>query len=400
VEPAAWRVAPDPGDTRPERTGQVGDAATRTKAITGFARHGTYTVETGMEKSRVTIALRLFLLLGLPFLVILGLFTFGVRLGVHNRDFILGFEERVLGFEVDRGEGEGEPKDGEADEKDDGDDDAKKDDAADSDADEPGKDDADEKDATSEDRGPPPDARDPAAKDPADAPPRVTPPSVPGTVAAELPPIAARPTPPDDLVGALATTRVITVKVLVDATTVEAHPDWVDYVQRLISLSSANYTNLFGVQLRLYGVMQWDVSSNPLHADDFLQLVKEQPRDGADVLIALTDREMVDGVGGSSEVWPDGANKNGAYAVVYGSSERKEPHLQGTMHELAHLLGAKDVIDSSSGDFRGDNFMSYAAHDQSAPPMIDAANLRRVLTRKSQPFVSNADHSSHDGSPR
>lgn len=355
-----------------------------------------------MEKSRITVALRLFLLLGLPVLVLLGLFTFGVRLGVHNKDRILAFEQRVFGFEVERKD-EG-PKDPDGSGGGSKDDEGAKGDGADggdrgtesggaptasdpSDAGDPGD---GGKETGSGDDG---DAR---PTDPAPTPERTP----PATAKADLPAIASRPTPPDDLVGALAATRVVTVKVLVDSTTVEAHPAWVDYVQRLVSLSSANYANLFGIELQLFGVMRWDVSSNPIHADDFLQLVKEQPRDGADLLIAITDREMVEGVGGSSEVWPDGTGKNGAYAVVYASPERDEPHLQGTMHELGHLMGAKDVTDPESAAFRGDNFMSYAPHQEHAAPTIDAENLRRILSRKTLPFVSDTDRTSHERGSR
>lgn len=352
-----------------------------------------------MEKSRFTVALRLFLLLGLPILVLLGLFTFGVRLGVHNKDRILAFEQRVFGFEVARDDDGDGPKKPDAAPEDDGDgDDAKSDAAPEDDGDRGDRgvgehdDEDDEGGAEPGDGGGSADGDAVAEPDPRPTPPR--------TASEDLPAIASRPTPPDDLVGALAGTRVVTVKVLVDSTTIDAHPAWVDYVQRLVSLASANYGSLFGIQFQLYGVMRWDVSPNPIHADDFLQLVKEQPRDGADLLIAITDREMVDEVGGSSEVWPDGTGKNGAYAVVYASPERDEPHLQGTMHELGHLMGAKDVTDPESSAFRGDNFMSYAAHQDHAAPTIDAENLRRVLSRKTLPFVSDTDRTSHERESR
>lgn len=357
-----------------------------------------------MESSRLKTALKLFLLLGLPILVILGLFTFGVRVGVKHRDTVLGFEQRVFGFEVARGDdvGDDDEKDdkkGDDEKKDeDGEDDAGR---ADADADD-GDDGADEKKSGGDDeKSGDEKVADGDAKD-GDG----------GTVSTDdetasgggsgtvvdapaLPPIASRPALPDDLVGAYAATRVVTVKVLVDATTVAAHPDWVDYVQRLVSITSANFRVLFGVELRLYGVMQWEVSTNAIHADALLEMVKQQPRDGADLLVAITDRGMVDGVGGSSEMWPAAAEKNGAYGVVYASPSRREPHLQGFMHELGHLMGARDVKDPESTGFRGDNFMSYAAHDPKTPPRIDADNLRRVLSAKTFPFASDTEESSH-----
>ena len=166
-------------------------------------------------------------------------------------------------------------------------------------------------------------------------------------------------------------------------------PDWIDYVQQVISVSSANLQALVGVELSLYSVGRVEGSVPPGVAG--LTAAKEASLEGADLLLVFTApaREEASVIpphaSGHALVAPSAARVLGARAVVVGSPGEDLPHTVSTLHEVAHLLGAEDITDVRDPAWSSRSFMSFAPLDPGAAPTVDRENLRRILARKSWP---------------
>jgi hypothetical protein len=330
-----------------------------------------------MNGKRILAIGKLVLLFGTPLAVIFGLFSCGVYCGVQNRASITRFERDYLGLDVEvPGEPSTPPKDAAA---------APPDATAPADAKAPSETRASTDASTPTDAKAPSDAKAPAEPEP--TPPVVVPPSTVGGVPAPLAPPTARV---DPLVEPLATrlraSRVVRVKVLVDAAAVEAHPAWIDYVQRTVSRASQIYEEQFGISLELVGVGRWAVAREGMGTAALLDELREHPREGADLLLGLTSRPF-DGAPIQAEAPAPDEPWNGTHAVVYATAGHREAHLRTLLHEVAHLFGAVDVTDSTDPAHVAGSWMSYAIVPETQAPWIDAANRQRVLERKDLPFA-------------
>ena len=220
---------------------------------------------------------------------------------------------------------------------------------------------------------------------------RQPPAAVPEAPAPSLPPMATAPAVPDDLLGAYAAPRVLSVRVLVDDTLVRARPDWIDYVQQLVSISSANTSALLGLTLELRGVGRWDGEARAVAASG--RGLDAITRDGADVVVLLGERGDAAAAAGGIPPHASGAalvpsvasRRIGGWAVVLGDARDTFSHQGSLMHELGHLLGAEDIADVRAAGWGSGSFMSLAPLADDAAPAIDEENLRRILNRKSWP---------------
>lgn len=339
-----------------------------------------------MATSRLKILAKLSLLLGLPVLLLAGLFGTGVYLGHQNRYAVTKFERDWFGMEVDvPPKPPEEPKVSEP-----------------------------EAGGTEPAPTPPTDAAvpapepagDPGAKPtPEPAPPAAEPaptpepnpdgsPTPPPTEPAADPapqPAGDTPTPPaavltTDMQKQLAMPATVSVKVLVDQELVAAHPDWVDYVQRVVSMTSLTYQEQFGITVELWSVGRWPVATAGLDSDALMADLKGRSREGADVLMGFTNRPLDGDIAGQSETPAGESPFNGAHGVVYATPGQKNPHLRTFLHELGHVYGAADVTDPAHPDYKAGSWMSYAPVAPGQTPWVDATNRAQILGRKNRPF--------------
>ena len=204
-------------------------------------------------------------------------------------------------------------------------------------------------------------------------------------------PLAVTPELPDDLRAAYDRVRVLKVKVLVDRAYIAEHADWLSSVNGLINAVSKNYGSLFGMHLQLWGVVEWDVPAQGLDVEQLHADVKTRAREGADLLLAITGRELDETRrSGWSETPEKQTPRNTAFAVVYFEDERPDRLMRAVMHELAHCFGAHDVTEPASDAWQRGSIMSYANVASDAIPWFDAENLRRVLERKHKDIETDA----------
>jgi hypothetical protein len=224
-----------------------------------------------MNRKRIIAIGKLVLLFGTPLALILGLFSCGVYCGVQNRTGITRFERDFLGLDV---QVPGEPAPAV---------DAKAPDAKAPDAKAP-----DAKAPDDAKVAPPPQPVPTPVEPPA---PVVVPPPTTGGVPAPLPPPTTRVDPLEEpLATRLRASVVVRVKVLVDPSFVDEHPDWIDAVQRTVSRASRIYEEQLGISLELSGVGRWAVAPEGMGTAALLADLRVHPREGADVLLGLTSR--------------------------------------------------------------------------------------------------------------
>jgi hypothetical protein len=193
------------------------------------------------------------------------------------------------------------------------------------------------------------------------------------------------------------TARTLKVRVLVDASLVNMRPDWIDYVQRVVSVTSANLRALVGVELSLYGVGR--VEGVVEAGAEGLVSANEAALDGAQLLLVLTAQGIDSAEGGAIPGHAAGAalvvdpseRRLGTRAVVVASPKESLPHTRSMLHEVAHLLGAEDITDVRDPAWSSGTIMSFAPQAPGGAPSIDPQNLRRMLTRKSWPTSSGAE---------
>ncbi len=336
-----------------------------------------------MNRKRIIAIAKLVLLFGTPLALLLGLFSCGVYCGVSNRGGITRFERDWLGLDVQvPDEPAADPPEA----------------AADDGADEPSAPSPQTKTPTPTPVGETPVAETPSptttpAPTPTPAP--TTPPAavVPGPspsagVPAPLPPPQTRVDPLDEASSARrAEAVVVPIRVLVDASVIEGRSDWIDYVQRTVGRASHIYEQQFGIRLQLAGVGQWVVAPEGMDSAALLADLRARPREGASVVVGFTARPFDGSTSGTADTPTADSPFNGASGVVYATVGHREPHLRTLLHELAHLFGARDIIDPEHPAWKAGSWMSYAQVPENQAPWIDRDNVQRVLGRKDLPFA-------------
>ena len=346
-----------------------------------------------MDIKRIKAITRLFLLFGLPVLLVFGIFSCGVYCGSANRHTITKFERNWLGLNVeiaaepddegkDKDEDEEKDKDKEKDE--DADEDKEKDEGKDEESADPPKDEGAQDDKPDETPVPavvpvPLPTATTAPEDKAEDKPDPLPTPVP------VPEAAADPLE-GELAKRLALPVTVTVKVIVDQELIDRHDAWIDYVQRNVSQASQIYRKQFGVELELVSVGRWAVPTAGLSSSELLEDLRSRPREGADVLVGFTNRPLDGATAGKAEPPRVDDEFNGAYGVIYAVPEAHNPHLRTLLHEVGHMFGALDVTDESSAAFKRGSWMGYAPVDEAQAPWVDTENRERILGRKDKPF--------------
>lgn len=350
-----------------------------------------------MNRKRIIAIGKLVLLFGTPLAVIFGLFSCGVYCGAQNREGITRFERDFLGLDVAVPGEPAAPAPADAKAPDDGKApaDAKAPDGKvpDTKAPDDGKALADAKapDSKIPDTKAPVDSKQPTPVVPTPEPAPVVPPTATGGVPAPLPPPATKVDPlAEPLATRLRSSRVVRVKVLVDPSLVEAHPDWIDYVQRTVSRASQVYQEQLGISLELASVGRWSVASEGMGTAALLAELGDSSREGADVLLGLTSRPFDGDPAGADAPAPTAAF-NGTRAVVYATPGHREEHLRTLLHEVSLLLGATDVAEPTDAAWVGGSWMSYAVVPETQAAWIDPANRQRILERKDLPFSPDAE---------
>ncbi|MEX1367923.1 MAG: M12 family metallo-peptidase [Nannocystaceae bacterium] len=338
-----------------------------------------------MNRKRILAVAKLVLLFGTPVAFVLGLFSGGVYCGVQNRARVASFERDWLGLDVEvpdtpKAEPEAtaapEPKPEPEPEPGDGNDPTPA--AAAPEASSSG---------GSVGATPSPEPA-PGPPQPAPAPAAEVPPAAVAGVPAPRPDISAKVDPLDEAgVARLGIPVTVKVQVIVDASFIQSRSDWIDVVQRTVSSASRVYQEQFGITLELWSVGRWDVPDQGMSAAGLLADLQARPRQGANVLLGFTDRSF-DGTVADKPVSPAAdAPFNSAYGVVYGTTGHRESHLRTLLHELARMMGAKEISNPQDPAWLAGSFMSYAPVPETQALWIDAANRERVLERKDKPFA-------------
>ena len=223
--------------------------------------------------------------------------------------------------------------------------------------------------------------------------PATTPPTLANTY-----PLAAAQVVADDLRNAYNRVRVLKVKVLVDRAYIDSHEDWLSQIEALMNAASANQSELFGMQLQLWGVVEWDVPARGLDVEQLHADLRTRQREGADLLLGITGRALDHTRrNGWSETPDRRALRNTAFAVVYADPDRPDRLLRAVLHEFAHCFGAHDVTDPATEAWRMGSIMSYANVSSETPPWFDPENVRAILSRKHHE-IERADSSPVAGS--
>ncbi|MCA9700983.1 MAG: hypothetical protein KC431_25885, partial [Myxococcales bacterium] len=195
-------------------------------------------------------------------------------------------------------------------------------------------------------------------------------------------PVAVSESLTGPIAQAFAREREVHVKVLVDPALLVVHEDWLGYVQRLFSAANSSFQHLFGISLRLHGVILWEQAA--ANTGGLLLDLAGHDREGADVVIGLVARPRPFDF--DSPSW--GAGENGGYALVFADLDLEERYYRGLLRAVAGLFGADPVRDQNSAAYLRGSFMSTApVANESQPPWIDAENRDAVIANKQRPFA-------------
>lgn len=334
-----------------------------------------------MSASRLRSFGKLALLLGLPVVLIGGLFGAGVYVGERHRVAILSFERDWLGMDV-QVPGAPTPAPTPA--------------------------------ATERPTPPAPSPTTPTPTPPTPTPKPETPPP-----ATEDPPPATAPTPaptplpaalnvvPDAIPVAVADPAPLSgeqqdrfaeavkvrVKVVVDAELFERRRDWIAYAQRHVAWASQILERQIGVSLELRGVVaSTSAWSGPEAA---LASLGEVTRDGADLVIGLSGRAAAGR--GPLSAFPT-PTEQAPYAAAFANPASRAPHLRSLLAAVSAAMSAAPVAEGSpawsSGSWMGDPL----ARDSLAIS-LDEVSRGRLLERKHLPFAAAAPAAPTDPAP-
>ena len=350
---------------------------------------------------RIGALVRLLLILGLPVAVVVGIFGWGLAFGAAHRTSVLHWEQRLLGWEAPAEHDEAPAVDGAGAEPSTKGPTPTREEAGTRAQDErPAPSDESEAPAAAAPPAGPTTERDAPKTPPAHGeneatrmPPRAAP--APPTAAVEAPPApradpAGRTPTAEDLDARLSLPVTVRVKVLVDDTVRAHHPDWIDYIQRLLAAGSSVYAEQFGIRFDLVGLVRWPVPTAGIGARALYEDLAGRPREGADIVLGLTDRPLADGdLAGLGGTPAEDAPFNASVALVYARPriDPKLPHLPVLLHEVAHLFGARDVTDRTTDAYRSGSWMAPLDARRAGRPWIDPDNRRTILLRKDRPFA-------------
>ncbi|MFO7567604.1 MAG: hypothetical protein R6X02_33480 [Enhygromyxa sp.] len=317
------------------------------------------------------VAGKLTALLGLPLLVLFSIFASGVYCGATRADRVVELEQRWLGIappegrlleRPDAGAGADGPTgefDGQA-------------------PSEPTPDEPKPSEPEPDAPKPEPDAPkpEPDAPKPSEPPPDASElEKLGGFAIAEAAPVGA------ELRARFEEPRVVRVKLMVDPALVVAREDWLSYVGGLFEATRASFDRLFGIDLRLQGLVVWDDAVGA-DAGTLLEDLSGRERDGADVVLGLLAR------GQPPEFVRARCTeeRSGDQALVCGDLKQPDRYYRNLLRALALLFGAEPAHDAAAKQLG--SFMSDAPARAGAAPIVDPENRGKVIINKRRPIAT------------
>lgn len=226
-----------------------------------------------------------------------------------------------------------------------------------------------------------PSGPEPKPETPADANP--DPPPASAELVAGLPVAEADPVGPE-LRAQVDASLVVRVKLLVDPAVAIAREDWLAYVAGGFAASDASFETLFGVELRLQGVVLWDAAPGA-DPQALLADLRQRDHEGADVVLGVLARPAPPSF--RPQAWT--GEVHGDHGLVFADLERDDRYYQNLLRTLATLLGAESSDDESAAQLG--SFMSASGTPDGQPPALDPVNRGQVLIHKRRPFAADAD---------
>jgi hypothetical protein len=313
----------------------------------------------GRGRRRLKLIGRLVALVGGPLFVIFMIFATGVYFGAANTNPVIDFEARWLGMEPrpDAGDETGDVTGGEV-------------------GDENGEAPPTKPEPTKvEPTKVEPTKTEPTKVEPTKPEPtKVEPTKVEPTETRTTLPIAVAEPLTGELAELLDDTRVIRVKIMVDPALLVTQQDWLAYVDELLRSSSTSFEGLFGVSLRLHGIVLWEPAGSTSEA--LLADLAGRDREGADRIVGLAARPMPGD--------PPAARDDGV-VLVFADLDARDHFHRPLLRALAASFGAVPIRDRTSAAWQGGSFMSDAPVSAETPPWIDPDNRARVLRSKFGP---------------
>jgi hypothetical protein len=330
-----------------------------------------------VDRRRVAALLKIALLVGAPLMIVLGLFSWGVHLGFTYERPVKTFERDLLGMDVEVPEAGAvaaavaltEPAaDGET-----GGVESTDTDAADTAA---PADPASESGTTGADAPPP----QPAVEKPAPSPSAVQP--RPTTATPALAFVGAA-IPPEQR-ARFDRTRIVRVKAFADARTIAADPDWIISVVRAFDSARAGWRTMFGIELRLVSVSEWEVPAD-LDSGATLADLRTRERESADLMMGF--------VGNASAADHEARETDPASApslpraLLVPTSGTEGIDALRTMHALGHAFGAADAGAADPASTGPWSFMESRPPVPEVDVSVDADALAAILSHKDAAFA-------------
>lgn len=211
------------------------------------------------------------------------------------------------------------------------------------------------------------------------------PPNVPGAVA-PLAPIS--PIPPVGDVPAV--TVAVRIKVLVDERYVRAEPRWLSVVQQTVAEASRAYQQRVGIELVLQGIVRWPRALEGMPAPGLLADLQSHQREGADILIGVLGVPLEPVARATAAPAPSGP-RNGAYAVAGVGAQTELPHLRGVLWGVGRLLGARPLSADAADEVSLGSWMGDGPSPADGRPWLDLENIQRIHARRGHPFEAPTD---------
>lgn len=187
---------------------------------------------------------------------------------------------------------------------------------------------------------------------------------------AEIPPVGP------ELLAKFDERREVHLKLMVDPALASAREDWPSYTNELFSAVRANFSALFGIDLRLQGVVLWSpIQDTPLTELD--TQLSTHDREGAELIVALVARAQPTNY--EPAAWTE--DVHGDHGLVFAELEHGDPYYHSLLRTLARLFGAQDSTEPGS-------FMNPSARPAGAAPMLDPSNRGQVIFHKQRPFFT------------
>jgi hypothetical protein len=174
------------------------------------------------------------------------------------------------------------------------------------------------------------------------------------------------------------------IKVLVSDAYANSHSDWITQALQAVVSASRVFSTVFGIELRVTGVVKWIDASPSMDDDALFMNLKKHDREGADILLGFVDRNL-SGIAYSKGAPSIIRSYHGAHGLVEISEGSEGLFLKSMLRSVGHLFGAEEITDKTNEAYRLGSWMSDAEQSPGQSPWIDPVNRKRILLHKSLP---------------